>query len=57
LEWRVVDGWDYGDISIRLGLPRADLVRRVQKLRTDLRRKATALETLEGKGSGRKRRG
>ena len=29
LEWRVVDGWDYAEIAIRLGIPRADLVKRV----------------------------
>ena len=43
LEWRVVDGWDYAEIALRLGVPRADLVKRVQRIRTDLRRKEKAL--------------
>ena len=43
LEWRMVDGWDYTAIAIRLGIPRADLVKRVQRIRTGLRRKAKAL--------------
>jgi DNA-directed RNA polymerase specialized sigma24 family protein len=43
LEWRIVDGWQYGDIAARLGLPRDALVDRVHRLRTDLRRKAKAL--------------
>ena len=43
LEWRVVDGWDYAEIALRLGIPRADLVKRVQRIRTDLRRRAKAL--------------
>ena len=43
LEWRVVDGWDYAEIAIRLGIPRADLVKRVQRIRTGLRRRAKAL--------------
>ena len=43
LEWRIVDGWDYTTIARRLGIPRADLVRRVQRIRTGLRRKAKAL--------------
>ena len=43
LEWRIVDGWDYVEIALRLGVPRADLVKRVQRIRTDLRRKEKAL--------------
>jgi DNA-directed RNA polymerase specialized sigma24 family protein len=43
LEWRMVDGWGYAEIARRLGIPRADLVKRVQRIRTDLRRKARAL--------------
>src|ERR1019366_7516183 len=43
LEWRMVDGWDYATIAIRLGIPRADLVKRVQRIRTGLRRRAKAL--------------
>ena len=43
LEWRMVDGWDYAEIARRLGIPRADLVKRVHRIRTDLRRKARAL--------------
>ena len=36
-------GWDYVEIALRLGVPRADLVKRVQRIRTDLRRKEKAL--------------
>ena len=43
LESRLVDGWDYAAIARRLGIPRADLVKRVQRIRTKLRRKAKAL--------------
>jgi DNA-directed RNA polymerase specialized sigma24 family protein len=43
LEARIVDGWDYAEIAHRLGIPRADLVKRVHQIRTDLRRKAKAL--------------
>ena len=43
LEWRMVDGWDYATIALRLGVPRADLVKRVHRIRTDLRRKAQTL--------------
>jgi DNA-directed RNA polymerase specialized sigma24 family protein len=43
LEWRMVDGWDYATIALRLGVPRADLVKRVHRIRTDLRRKAKTL--------------
>ena len=43
LEWRVVDGWDYAEIAFRLGIPRADLVQRVHRIRTGLRRKAKEL--------------
>jgi DNA-directed RNA polymerase specialized sigma24 family protein len=43
LEWRMVDGWDYTTIARRLGIPRADLVKRVQRIRTGLRQKAKAL--------------
>ena len=32
LEWRMVDGWDYTTIARRLGIPRADLVKRVQRI-------------------------
>ena len=49
LEWRVVDGWDYAEIALRLGVPRADLVKRVQRIRTDLRRKEKALGVGETK--------
>jgi DNA-directed RNA polymerase specialized sigma24 family protein len=42
LELRVVDGWDYAAIARRLGIPRADLVKRVHQIRTGLRRKAKA---------------
>ena len=49
LEWRVVDGWDYAEIALRLGVPRADLVKRVQRIRTDLRRKEKALGAGETK--------
>ena len=43
LEWRMVDGWDYATIARRLGIPRADLMKRVQRIRTGLRRKAKEL--------------
>ena len=43
LEARIVDGWDYAAIARRLGIPRADLVKRVQRIRTGLRRRAKAL--------------
>ena len=43
LESRIVDGWDYAAIARRLGIPRADLVKRMHRIRTDLRRKARAL--------------
>ena len=43
LEWRMVDGWDYATIARRLGIPRADLMKRVHQIRTGLRRKAKAL--------------
>ena len=43
LEARIVDGWDYAAIARRLGIPRADLVKRVHRIQTDLRRKARAL--------------
>ena len=43
LEWRIVDGWCYAAIARRLGIPRADLVKRVHRIQTDLRRKARAL--------------
>ena len=43
LEWRIVDGWDYTTIARRLGTPRADLVKRVQQIRTGLRQKAKEL--------------
>jgi DNA-directed RNA polymerase specialized sigma24 family protein len=49
LEWRIVDGWDYTTIARRLGIPRADLVKRVQRIQTDLRRKARALGAGETK--------
>jgi DNA-directed RNA polymerase specialized sigma24 family protein len=49
LEWRVVDGWDYAEIALHLGIPRADLVKRVQRIRTDLRRKEKALGAGETK--------
>jgi DNA-directed RNA polymerase specialized sigma24 family protein len=43
LECRIVDAWDYADIATRLGVPRADVVRRVHHLRTQLRRQAKTL--------------
>ena len=43
LEARIVDGWDYAAIARRLGIPRAELVKRVHRIQTDLRRKARAL--------------
>jgi DNA-directed RNA polymerase specialized sigma24 family protein len=43
LESRIVDGWDYATIARRLGIPRAELVKRVHRIQTDLRRKARAL--------------
>ena len=49
LEWRIVDGWDYDIIALRLGVPRADLVKRVHRIRTDLRRMAKALGVGETK--------
>jgi DNA-directed RNA polymerase specialized sigma24 family protein len=45
----MVDGWDYTAIAIRLGIPRADLVKRVQRIRTGLRRRAKALGAGETK--------
>ena len=49
LEWRIVDAWDYTTIARRLGVPRPDLVKRVQRIRTGLRRKAKALGAGETK--------
>ena len=49
LEWRVVDGWDYAEIARRLSIPRADVVKRVHRIRADLRRKAKALGAGETK--------
>ena len=49
LESRIVDEWDYAEIARRLGIPRADLVKRVQRIRTGLRRKAKALGAGETK--------
>jgi DNA-directed RNA polymerase specialized sigma24 family protein len=43
LEWRIVDGWDYAEIARRLSIPRADVVKRVHRIRTDLRRRVKAL--------------
>ena len=43
LEWRMVDGWCYDTIAIRLGVPQADLVNRVRRIRMELRRRAKAL--------------
>jgi DNA-directed RNA polymerase specialized sigma24 family protein len=43
LECRIVDGWQYGDIAVRLGVTRHVLADRVHRLRTDLRRKAKSL--------------
>jgi DNA-directed RNA polymerase specialized sigma24 family protein len=43
LEARIVDGWDYATIAGRLVIPRADLVTRVHRIRTGLRRKVKAL--------------
>ena len=47
LESRIVDGWDYTTIARLLGIPRAGLVKRVQRIRTGLRRKAKALGASE----------
>ena len=49
LEARIVDGWDYAAIARRLGIPRADLMKRVHQIRTKLRRKAKALGAGETK--------
>jgi DNA-directed RNA polymerase specialized sigma24 family protein len=49
LEARIVDGWHYDIIALRLGVPRADLVKRVHRIRTDLRRRAKALGVGETK--------
>ena len=49
LESRIVDGWDYATIARRLGIPRADLMKRVHQIRTKLRRKAKALGAGETK--------
>ena len=43
LECRIVDGWNYGDIAVHLGVPHNVLTDRVRRLRTDLRRKAKSL--------------
>jgi DNA-directed RNA polymerase specialized sigma24 family protein len=43
LECRIVDGWNYGDIAVHVGVPHNVLTDRVRRLRTDLRRKAKAL--------------
>jgi DNA-directed RNA polymerase specialized sigma24 family protein len=43
LEFRFVDGWQYGDIAVHLGVPHDVLTDRIRRLRTDLRRKAKAL--------------
>jgi DNA-directed RNA polymerase specialized sigma24 family protein len=44
LECRIVDGWQYNDIATRLGVSRDVLKHRVHQIRTDLRRKAKALQ-------------
>ena len=44
LECRIVDGWHYSDIAVRLAVPRDVLADRVHRLRTDLRRAAKAVE-------------
>jgi hypothetical protein len=49
LEWRIVDGWDYADIAFCLGISHPDLVNRMRQIRTNLRRKAKALESGETK--------
>ena len=43
LESRIVDGWNYGEIAVHLGVPRDVLADRMHRLRTDLRRRAKAL--------------
>ena len=43
LECRIVDGWDYAELSARLGVPYAVLLRRVREIRTELRRKARTM--------------
>ena len=49
LERRMVDGWDYATIAFHLGIPRAELVERIRRIRTGLRRKAKALGAGETK--------
>ena len=44
LECRIVDGWQYNDIAASLGVSRDVLKRRVHQIRTDLRRRAKALQ-------------
>ena len=43
LESRIVDGWNYGEIAVHLGVPRDVLADRMHRLRTDLRRRVKAL--------------
>jgi DNA-directed RNA polymerase specialized sigma24 family protein len=43
LECRIVDGWHYRDIAAHLAVPRDVLIKRVHRLRTDLRREAKTL--------------
>ena len=45
LECRVVDGWSYHDIAVHLSAAPDVLVRRMQRLRSDLRQKAKAFST------------
>jgi DNA-directed RNA polymerase specialized sigma24 family protein len=45
LDCRIVEDWQYADIAVHLRVPHDVLVDRVRRLRTDLRRKAKALET------------
>ena len=40
LELRIVDGWDYDHIAAVLGVDHGELVRRVRRVRTRLRREA-----------------
>jgi DNA-directed RNA polymerase specialized sigma24 family protein len=53
LEHRIVDGWQYSDIAVHLGVPRDALADRVRRLRADLRRRAKARSEPEANGQGR----
>ena len=53
LDCRIVDGWNYGDIAVHLGVPRGVLADRVRRLRTDLWQKAKVLELRSFDGGAR----